>query len=302
MRQDPVLIVGTGALATLFAVRLSAIGVPVTMLGTWPAGLQALNTEGARLIDAKGITLKYKVRATADPRDCAGALLAVVLVKAWQTERAARQLAQCLAAEGLALTLQNGLGNDDLLVTALGKSHVALGVTTTGATLLGPGLARDGGAGRTSIEAHARLGPLAGQLRDAGFDVDIVPDARSLVWSKLVISVALNPLTALLRVPNGELLERPSARALMEALACEAASVAKGLGIPLAFPDPAQAVEEVARNSATNRSSMLQDVERGGRTEIDSICGAVARAGEQIGVPTPLNRTIWQLVSALAPA
>jgi 2-dehydropantoate 2-reductase len=173
-------------------------------------------------------------------------------------------------------------------------------VTTSGATLAGPGLVHPGGEGPVWLEAHPRLGPLAAALQAAGFEVRQVENADSLVWGKLVVSAAINPLTALLRVPNGELLERPAARRRMAGLAQETAAVAAALGIRLPFDDPAAAAEEVARQTAGNRSSMLQDVERGAPTEIDAICGAVVRLGESAGVATPLNRRIWRQVKALS--
>src|SRR5581483_6099055 len=284
-----ILILGTGALATLFASRLTSSGHRVTMLGTWPEGIRALRENGARLVAPNGDEQVFSVSVADDPKTCRGAKYALVLVKAWQTERAARQLKECLAEDGLAITLQNGLGNreilakylDDPLATesagkkqnkdsalsvdsvAKKKSRVALGTTTTGATLLGPGLVKAGGEGVISIEAHPALGPVEEALKSANFKVDIVNDARSLVWGKLVINAAINPLTALLRVPNGELLNRPTARALMRALAEEAAAVASAENIKLAFHDAAVAAEEVARKTALNRSSMFQDIQRG---------------------------------------
>jgi len=294
-----VLIAGTGALACLFAARLAAAGESVTLLGTWREGIAALRTGGVRLVDADGSERAYPVQATDDPADCLGARLALVLVKSWQTERAARQLAGCLAADGLALTLQNGLGNREKLAEILGVGRVALGVTTTGGTLLGPGRVRPGGEGPVSLGAHPRLEPLAMLLRRAGFEVEVVPAADELLWSKLVINAAINPLTALLRVPNGELLNRPAARVLMAAAASEAAAVAAALGLRLTFTDPVAAAEAVARRTAVNHSSMLQDVLRGAPTEIDAICGAIVQAGERCGLPAPVNRTLWLLVKAV---
>jgi 2-dehydropantoate 2-reductase len=294
--SEPILIVGTGALACLFAARLSAIGVSVTLLGTWPEGLRAFQ-RGVRL-EENGEEKTFPVRATNNSSDCFGSRYALVLVKAWQTERAARQLGMCLAADGVALTLQNGYGNRETLAKSLGQNKVALGVTTTGATLIGPGRVRPGGQGTISVESHPRLEPIISLLRQAGFTVEETPNANSLVWSKLVINAAINPLTALLRVPNGELLERPPARALMADLAREAAAVAAVLNISLTFPDPVAASEDVARRTAANHSSMYQDVQRGAPTEIDAICGAVVRVGEQVGVPTPVNRVMWQLIQA----
>jgi 2-dehydropantoate 2-reductase len=296
--MNNILIIGTGAMGSLFAARLAGAGHHVTMLGTWKGGLDAIRENGVRFIDSSGDEHTFNIHATDDPRDCAGTRHALVLVKAWQTERAARQLAECLGEDGLAVTLQNGLGNRETLIQSLGRERVALGVTTTGATLLGAGLVKAGGEGPISIERNPALGLLEEALKSANFNVQVVDDARSLIWGKLVINSAINPLTALLRVPNGELLERPSARQMMGALADETAQAAAAEKIDLPFADPIAAAEEVARKTASNRSSMLQDVLRGAPTEIDAICGAVVKIAKKHDIPTPANRACWQLVSA----
>jgi 2-dehydropantoate 2-reductase len=294
-----ILIVGTGSLGTLFAARLAGAGHRVTMLGTWTDGITALQKDGARLVDPGGKEQRFSVIATDDPRDCTGATQALVLVKAWQTDRAARQLKACLADDGLALTLQNGLGNHETLTLHLGPQRVALGVTTTGATLLRPGVARPGGEGILTLQRDQSLGPIEAALRSAKFHVQVVDDAQSLVWGKLIVNAAINPLTALLRVTNGELLNRPSARDLMGRLAREVARVAQAEHIQLPFGDPVAAVEEVAYKTAANHSSMLQDVLRGAQTEIDAICGAVVSKGGDHGMDLPANRACWNLVRAL---
>lgn len=295
-----ILIVGTGALATLFAARLAQAGHPITMLGTWKEGLEALREHGTRLVDAEGNEHQFKIQVTDHPRECKGIKYALVLVKAWQTARVAGQLKECLAEDGLAVTLQNGLGNRETLARSLGLERVALGITTTGATLLGPGLVRAGGEGIISMERHPALGPVEAALKSANFNVNLVEDAQSLVWGKLIVNAAINPLTALLRVPNGKLLESPSARELMKALAREVAQVAAAEKIRLPFSDPIAAAEEVAFKTAANHSSMLQDVLRGAPTEIDAICGAVVQAAQKHNIHTPANWACWQLVKALA--
>jgi 2-dehydropantoate 2-reductase len=303
--NDSILILGTGAMASLFASRLAAAGTRVTMLGTWASGLNALSAHGVRVVQPDDTERRYPVHATASTEDCEGALLALVLVKSWQTDRAARQLAGCLSPDGLALTLQNGLGNREKLARVLGAARVALGVTTTGATLVGPGRVRSGGKGVISLGttssqgAQPRLNALTDLLRHAGFAVETVEKADALIWSKLAVNAAINPLTALLRCPNGELLSRPSARSLMAAAASETAAVAAALGLDLTYSDPVAAVETVALCTAINHSSMLQDTLRSAPTEIDAICGAIAAIGEQHGVPTPVNRTLWHLVRAV---
>ncbi len=319
--MNKILIVGTGALACLFAARLTQAECNITMLGSWQEGLTAIRKQGVRLIESNGNEQRFKVQATNAPRDCAGIKYAIVLVKAWQTERVAHQLVDCLAEDGIALTLQNGLGNYETLVQALDSvatestektdeknskgsvakrnSRVALGSTTTGATLLGPGVVKAGGEGIVSIGRNQATGPIEAALKSAKFNVQVVDDPQSLIWGKLVINAAINPLTALLKIPNGELLKRPSARALMGMLAREVAQVAEAEHIRLPFADPVLAVEEVARKTAANHSSMLQDVLRGAPTEIDAICGAVVIIAEQHQINVPVNRTCWQLVNAI---
>ena len=296
MTNNSILIVGTGALATLFAARLSAAGIFVTMLGTWEAGLASLSITGVRV---DGDDQVFHVHATGNPVDCKGMRFALVLVKTWQTERAAHQLRTCLTKNGVALSLQNGLGNEPILARSLGLSRVAVGVTTLGATLLAPGLVRLAGEGPVSLESLPRLSPLEEMIHRAGFTVEMVEDVQSLVWGKLVVSSVINPLTAILRVNNGELLESPPARALMGALAEETAMVAKRLGVALPFPDPERAVVEVAQRTAENQSSMLQDVLRGAPTEIDAINGAVVRLAEENNLQVPVNRTVCLLVKAI---
>jgi len=299
--NNSMLIMGTGAMACLFAARLSAASYRVTMLGTWREGLQALRKNGVVLVDNDGSERSFPVQVTNSPQDCNGVRFALVLVKSWQTQRAAQQLAECLSTQGLALTLQNGLGNLELLAQFLGAQCVALGVTTTGATLLGPGRVRPGGEGVISLNGHPRMAPIARMLSKAGFTIETTPDATALLWGKLVINAAINPITALLGIPNGELLARETTRSLLRASARETAAVASAQGIQLPYPDPVAAVESIASRTAKNRSSMLQDVQRGAPTEIDAICGAIVQAGERTGIQTPINSILLQLVKAMHP-
>lgn len=296
---EEVLIVGTGALASLFAARVSTAGINVTMLGTWQEGLAALQSHGVRVRGESGESL-VPVTAASAPDGLGPFQRALVLVKAWQTPRAAEQLKRVLAPEGLALTLQNGLGNLEILSSALGKERAALGTTTTGATLLGPGVVRPGGEGVITLGAHPRIEPTRRMLRKAGFAVEMSADIQAVLWGKLAVNAAINPLTALLGVPNGKLLESPSSRQLMALAVLEVARVAAALGITLPVEDPVGLAESVARKTAANHSSMLQDIRRGAPTEIDAICGAVVRAGEKTGLPTPVNQTLLLCIQSAA--
>ncbi len=290
---EHLLIVGSGALATLFAARLGQAGVQVTLLGTWPAALDAFSAHGARLRLPDGALARARPRVARQPEAARGLSWALVLRKSWQTAETARQLAACLPPDGLALSLQNGLGNLETLAAALGAPRAAAGATTIPACLEAPGAARQTGEGEILLGAHPRLGPLTALLRRAGFRVRVHSDLRSVQWGKLVANAAINPLGALLGLPNGALLEDPQTRRALRALAREAAAAAAALGIALPYPDPADAAERVARRTAANENSMLQDLRRGAPTELEAITGAVLRIANEFGLETPVTRRVY---------
>jgi 2-dehydropantoate 2-reductase len=298
--KEPILIVGAGAMACLFAAELAQAGYAVTMLDRWKTGIQALARHGVQVYDAAGQVRVFSVRAVSDPGEVGLARLALVLVKSWQTETIAGWLKTCLDSDGLAVSIQNGLGNYETLLDVLGIERTSAAITTLGATQLGPAQVRVHSQGEIVLAQHARLAPLSELLASAGFQVRITPDITGLLWGKLIINAAINPITALLDVPNGRLLHLPDARQLMSRLAAETESVAGALGIQLPFANAMRQIENVLQSTAENSSSMRQDLGRGAPTEIDAINGAITRYGEACGVATPYNRAIWHLVRARA--
>jgi 2-dehydropantoate 2-reductase len=285
-----IIIFGAGAMACLFGARLSRVA-QVTLIDTWAEGIAAIRERGIRLDDFNE-SLTTPVQAEYLETQIEPADFAIVLVKSWQTERIAKHIADYLKPDGFVISLQNGLGNAELLGDR--ASHCA---TAEGATLIGPGHVRVGGSGTTHIVAPEWAVEI---LKSAGFDCcRCRPDEiEGLLWGKLLVNCGINALTALLRVPNGELLKRADAENLMIRAAQECACVAQARGIRLPFPDPAVRVKEVAKQTETNRSSMLQDILRGAPTECDAINGAVAREGKKLDVPTPVNEILWRLVRA----
>jgi len=287
-------ILGAGALGCLFAYTLTrhtSAEVWLLARSPGPADIE---------VDGEG---RVAVRVTSRPSVPVDLLL--VLVKAYATAEALAWAGGALGPETIALTLQNGLGNAEALAGTLGAGRVLAGTTAHGATLLGPGRVRHAGAGPTQIAAWEpgglaaqRAPAVAAYLHQGGVTTTVEPDPQPLLWGKLVVNCGINALTAILRVPNGELLARPGARQVMQTAAREAAAVAKAYGVDLP-PDPAQRVAAVAQATAANRSSMLQDVEHRRCTEVDAINGAVAERGRARGVPTPVNATLADLVRSL---
>ena len=229
---------------------------------------------------------------------------ALICTKAHDGAAAGAVARDLLHAEGLALTLQNGLGNRERIGEALGLERVMAGVTSQAATLVEPGTVRHAGTGPTLIapignEQRLHAITLTTLFNEAGIDTALDDDPDALLWSKLVVNAGINALAAVLRVPNGVLAVVPECRDLVAAAADEAARVAHAMGIRLPWEDPAAGVLEVCGRTAANHASTLQDILRGATTEIDVINGAVAELGARHKVPTPVNSLLTQLVFAL---
>ncbi len=227
--------------------------------------------------------------------------LVVVTTKAYDTGSAIDACRRWSSEPTRILTLQNGLGN--LEVLRAWKSESAFGGTTTlGAALLSPGKVRVSGLGRTVIGGDLDW-PGAEEISHAfsscGLKCEAVRNINKEIWSKAAVSACINPLTAILRVPNGALLESEIIMRFVDELCDECVAVGRIRGIGMSSSGLASRVREVARYTARNRSSMLQDVERRRRSEIDYINGAFVDIGEEAGVPVPLNRALTAIIRAL---
>jgi 2-dehydropantoate 2-reductase len=231
---------------------------------------------------------------------------AIVTTKTPGTAWAAAIAAKILADDGVALTIQNGLGNYEILAEHVSRERAAVGVIYVGAQMLN-GELRATGPGKVELgrppaaAPRARLEELARLLGAGGMDVTVVDDAWPAVWRKVVTNAAVNPLSALIRRTNAELLTDASASRVADCLAREVARVATATGVRIGEDDAVKQWRAMAALTGANRSSMLQDVEAGRPTEIDAISGAVAREGERRGVAAPLNQAMTVLVSSLAP-
>jgi 3-methyl-2-oxobutanoate hydroxymethyltransferase len=335
-----VAVVGGGALGSLLGAKLSLAAddrrVRVTMVSGFEQHVQAIDTQGLVVVDGDGtrrVASSLRVRrrvgdmAVPGQRDVDvgdhGADIVLVAVKnsnAADTERAAMVADQLAKRDGgsLILSVQNGLGQLERIETRCLSSssrHVGAAVTRMGAQLLAPGIVKCTGIGATDVAmpsllldpAQQRVGALisslAASLSAAGMPANIVDAASfdSVVWRKLLVNCVINPLSALYRVTNGELLAVAD-RSLVDAIVAEVLAVAEAHGIRN-MPSHAEAlqlIESVAANTNANRSSMLVDIERGAPTEIDSINGAIVRLGSAHQVQTPRNEQIVDAIRQMA--
>jgi 2-dehydropantoate 2-reductase len=207
-----------------------------------------------------------------------------------------------LAPDGLCITMQNGIGGAAVLGQSLGQSRVTQGVTALGATIVDIGAIKHAGMGESVFAANHPspfLNQLVSAFNQAGLPAHQQTNLDTLIWGKLIVNAGINALTAILRVRNGELDAHPDARKLLSEVVKEAVVVAHAHNITLPYADPVEHVLAVARATAANRSSTLQDVLRGSPSEIATINGAIVRTASLYGIATPYNSFLTDLMATI---
>ncbi|MBU1087459.1 MAG: 2-dehydropantoate 2-reductase [Candidatus Omnitrophica bacterium] len=302
-----VVIVGPGAMGCLFASLFSKKKqAEVWLLDNDSKRAKKISDQGI-IVEGLGQSFNQKVNITSQIKDIPPSDLVILCVKSYDTEGAIKQIEPLLAEDTNVLTLQNGLGNIEMIAEIVGKDRVLGGVTSNGATLLGDGHIRFGGQGETVIgKIDGRLTvPMRG-IREifnkSGFSTRLSKDINGIIWSKLILNVGINALSALTRLTNGQLLESPGTREILSQVVTEAVKIAKKKRIKLIYDDPIQKVESVCKATANNLSSMLQDILNRKITEIDWINGAIVRQGKSLGIATPANLILTDLIKAIESA
>lgn len=294
-------VLGAGAMGSLFGGLLAMAGHEVWLIDIWLEHLEAIKKKGLKIRRKEGEHLIRDLRAVFSPEEVGTAELVLVFVKSTATEKAVRGARALFGEETTVLTLQNGLGNVEQIASVVPLSRIIAGTTAQGATVLGPGEIYHAGEGPTAIgelqgPPTERVERIAEAFNSAGISTQISENVMGLIWAKLLVNVGINALTALTGLKNGELLQFPETVELMEMAVMEAWEVAKAKGIEIPLEDPVSHAKEVAKLTADNRSSMLQDVSNKRKTEIDNINGAVVREGRALGIKTPVNATLTNLV------
>ncbi len=284
-------------MACFFAARLSAAGFKVWMIDEWQEGIQVIQQNGIQLTSGHSTQIQH-VKAIYPPQKAPACAYALVLVKSWQNVWAAQILRQSLEPEATVITLQNGLGNSRVLKEESGIKQIYSAVTTLGATLVSAGVIRAFDQGNIQLESIPALQELTGLFKQAGFNVLPHANIDEIIWGKLLVNAVVNPLTALLEVPNGQLLELPALKEPMMNLINEILAICAALNINLPYPEPTLHLQNVLKNTAGNYSSMYQDMQRSAPTEIDQINGEIIRLGIELGIPTPSHALITGLIKA----
>ena len=293
---------GAGAMGSLFGGLLTRSGEEVWLVGNRKDQIDTLRSAGLTFEEEGGLQI-IPVNATLDVTSVGKADLVIFFVKTYDTEVAVSDALALEKEDTIFLTLQNGLGNEEVICQKIDRKKVMLGVTGHGATLMGPGHIRHAGWGKTFIgELDHRITDRAVRMTqmlcNAGIETELSSNIHDHVWGKLLVNVGINALTALTGFKNGQLLDYPESARLMEKLVSEAVEVARGKGVHLE-EDPIEKVRKAAKATKENRSSMGQDFDHRQKTEIDAINGAVVREAQPLGIPVPFNQAVTDLVKAI---
>lgn len=301
-------VIGPGAIGCLLAAYLTRAGEEVSLLDYRPKRATLLQDRGIA-VEGEREAFHTPIKATAYLTEIRSTDIFILCVKASDTAEVAAKLKDAIPPESHLLTLQNGMGNREKLSESFGSDRVFAGVTSHGATLLEVGRVRHAGYGEiwlgetsgtsSSQAGGAMLQNLATTMNRAELQAQVVDDIEPILWSKLVVNVGINALTAILGVPNGELLKIPTCQNVMDGAIAEAVQVASGCGIQLHLQKEIEKVRAVCNSTAANISSMLQDVKRQKKTEIDQINGAVVRMAASLGMASPVNEVLTALVRSL---
>lgn len=297
-------ILGAGAMGSLFGGMLAEAGHEVWLVDVWKEHVDAIRNKGLRITGLSGDRLIRQVQAVGSAEEVGGAELVLVFVKSTVTEEAVRGAVSLFEEQTLALTLQNGLGNVERIGSVIGFENILAGITAQGATVVGPGEIYHAGQGLTAVgelkgPVTPRVERVAALFNEASIQTQVSDNVVGLIWGKLLVNVGINALTALTGLLNGQLLDHPETMEIMELAVLEGLKVAQAKGVKLPYQDPVSHTMEVARATSRNRSSMLQDVTHRRKTEVEMINGAIVREAQALGIPTPVNKVLTNLVRTL---
>jgi len=298
-----VTIVGAGAMGSMTGALLKEGGEDVCLYSTNKKHIARIRKDGL-IIEGIGGERFVSIEATDMVEDIGQTDLIIIFVKSYDIEMAAEAAAKISTQETAVLTLQNGLGNVEVLESVLGSKKILAGTSDAAATIVEPGRVRHTAngniyIGETDGQLTERVEKVVGLFKTAGFKAYASDNVMGLIWTKLIFNLAINPLGAILKAKCRKLIDNEPSRVTMKLIVEEALRVAEAKGVRLLNEDMLQAAYDLAEKNADSFCSMAQDILKGKKTEIDFISGAVVREGKKIGINTPINQTMTHLVKAI---
>ena len=296
---------GAGALGCAIGSALTEGGHETWLVDRFADHVEAMSRNGLKVDDERG-TRRVKVRSTMDPAEVGPVDLVIVLVKSFHTDTAMRGALDLVGPETVVLSLQNGLGHEDVLSEIVGRERVIAGKTYVGGVLRAPGHIQSGVTGKLTIigeldgQITSRARAIAEAFNRAGLTTTVSDNILGTMWDKLLINVATGAITGITGLTYGQLYDEPVLKATSLAAIEEAMATAKAAGVALSIATAEDAWKMAAEGlSPAFKTSMLQSIEKSSVTEIDFINGAVVRWGERLGVPTPVNSTLVACIKGI---
>jgi 2-dehydropantoate 2-reductase len=293
---DRLLIFGSGAMACWLGAVLTRAGTEVALYTHWKESQENIRSQGIQVTEANGATWQVSVQVIDTFENQVPFFAAIVLEKSWQTGRVASLVPQLMDRNAPILTLQNGWGNREILQNGSVEHLIMAGSCTYGATLIAPGQVKATAGGTISLPALDAALPIQKILTNSRLDVSPSAETETILWRKLILNSAINPITALLQMENGEMILSSSAMALAARLIEEGCITANSYGIHLIFSDLLSFLREVLQKTANNHSSMRQDWDRRRPTEIEAINGAIVSMAYHQHIPVPTQQTLLELI------
>jgi 2-dehydropantoate 2-reductase len=296
---------GAGALGCAIGGTLAAAGSEVTLIDPFKAHVDAINGDGLRMKDGNTERL-VKVHAALSSNGLEPADLVIVLVKSFHTRAAIEGAKGIVGPDTAVISLQNGMGHEEILSEVVGRERVLAGKTYVGGVLLGPGHIVAGTQGKRTVigELHGsvseRVQAIAAEFARAELPCEVSDNIMGVIWDKLLINVSTGALSGITGQVYGSLYQVPEIEATAIAAVAEAMAVAKASGVTLSIKEPRDAWLMAAEGLPYEfKTSMLQSLEKGSITEIDFINGAVVRNGQKFNVPTPVNQTLVAAIKGI---
>ena len=298
--------IGAGALGSTIGGTLARGGAEVWLIDPFQEHANAISAHGLRILEGGAENVVRVTACTAASEVGVVADLVIILVKSYHTRDAIRAAAAIIGPQTVVMSLQNGLGHEDILSEEVGRDRVMAGKTYVGGVLLGPGRVRSGVVGKETIigELDGRLTERARRIADtftrAGIITQLSDNIMGTMWDKLFINVAGGGITAITGLTYGGLYSLPVLEDCALAAISEGIAVAQAAGVKISTTDPRQAWTMASAGLPPEfKTSMLQSMQSGGLTEVDYIHGSVVRWGTKLDVPTPVNSAIVALVKGL---
>jgi 2-dehydropantoate 2-reductase len=301
-------VLGAGALGCAIGGTLAEAGHELVLINRNAAQVAAIGQHGLRMRRPEGERC-VRVQAAPSAAGLGPVDLVIVLVKSFHTREAMAAATSLVGPQTVVLSLQNGLGHEDILADIVGRPHVLAGKTYVGGVQLAPGHIIAGTAGKETLigELDGQISPRAQAIAEAfngaGLATTVSDNILGVMWDKLLINVATGAVSSITRLPYGPLYRIPEIEATAVAAVQEAMDVAAAAGVRLSYTEPRAAWLKAAAGLPDDfKTSMLQSLEKGSVTEIDFINGAVLRWGQRHGVATPVNQTLVACIKGIEAA